>query len=132
MSLGPTELYPSEEPGFVGGWVHNLEPVTTTNISLTLLPNALSYSRQLHYQLTGHLPLRNKLANEKGTDGEVRSTDDARRGTTDENDRYETHDKCTTHLLTSTRLECSNDDNYEMNFLGIERGLIMTNETDYA
>ena len=36
-----------------------------------------------YFHTTGHLPLRNKLANEKGTDEEVRSTDYARRGTTD-------------------------------------------------
>ena len=105
MSLGPTELYPSEEPGFVGGRVHNLEPITTTNIP-QLTTNALSYSRQLHYQLTGHLPLRNKLANEKGTDDEGRSTDYTRRGMTDRRVRYDTHAMYKTHLLTLTRRVC--------------------------
>ena len=80
--------------------------------------------------MTGHLPLRNKLANKKGTDEEVWSTDYTRRGMTDENDRYDTHEICTTHILTSTRQECPKDDNDEMIWLCIERGPTMTKDPD--
>ena len=53
MSLGPTGFVSRMNPGFVGGRVHNLEPVTTTNQpTLTVTTNVLWYSCLIHYQLT--------------------------------------------------------------------------------
>ena len=84
MSLGPTGFVSHMNPGFVGGRVHNLEPVTTTNQpTLSVTTNVLWYSRLIHYQLTINLPLGINWPTRQRTDEEVRSTDDARRGTTD-------------------------------------------------
>ncbi len=54
------------------------------------------------------------------------------RNDTDENDvgTTHTHEICTTHILTSTRLECSIYDNDERIGLCIERGPTMTKDPD--
>jgi hypothetical protein len=72
MPLGPTGFLSRMNPGFVGGRVHNLEPITTTNQpTSTVLPSVRLYRTCTIVLSSDPLPvdhnssLGNKLANTK-------------------------------------------------------------------